>query len=185
MQLAIIHAQFEIIHPFLDGNGRLGRILIPLFLYEKKLLKYPSLYVSEFFEKNREEYYRKLREISDKDAWDNWIKYFLKAITNQANINTKRAKKVVKLSDEMKFSIQNVTKSRNSMQIQDFLFTKIMFETPDFTANSGVSKPHAARLLRSLLEKGIIKTISPSKGRRPAIYGFTSLIEIIESEQVS
>ena len=73
VQLSVIHAQFEIIHPFLDGNGRLGRILIPLFLKEKKLLKYPSLYVSEYFEKNREEYYKKLRNITEMGKWNEWI----------------------------------------------------------------------------------------------------------------
>lgn len=183
VQLAIIHAQFEIIHPFLDGNGRLGRILIPLFLYEKRLLKYPALYVSEFFEKNREDYYQKLRHISENNAWTEWLEYFLLAITKQAEINTQRAKQVARLYEEMKSTIQSVTKARNAVQIQDFLFTKIMFETPDFTTYSTLSKPHAARVIKNLLTHNIIKTISPSKGRRPAIYGFSRLMEIIESEQ--
>lgn len=185
VQLAIIHAQFEIIHPFLDGNGRLGRILIPLFLYEKRLLKYPALYVSEFFEKNREDYYKKLRNITESNAWTQWIEYFLLAIVKQAEINTQRAKQVSKLYEEMKSTIQSVTKTRNAIEIQDFLFKKIMFETPDFTKHSSLSKPHAARVLKNLLENGIVNTISPSKGRRPAIYGFTRLMEIIESEQIN
>ena len=185
VQLAIIHAQFEIIHPFLDGNGRLGRILIPLFLYEKRLLKYPALYVSEFFEKNRGDYYKKLRNITESNAWTQWIEYFLMAIVEQAEINTQRAKQVAKLYEEMKSTIQSVTKTRNAIDIQDFLFKKIMFETPDFTKNASLSKPHAARVLKNLLKNGIVNTISPSKGRRPAIYGFTRLMEIIESEQIN
>ena len=185
VQLAIIHAQFEIIHPFLDGNGRLGRILIPLFLYEKRLLKYPALYVSEFFEKNREDYYQKLYHITESDRWTQWIEYFLLAIVKQAELNIQRAKQVTKLYEEMKSTIQNVTKTRNAIEIQDFLFKKIMFETPDFTKNASLSKPHAARVLKNLLKNGIVNTISPSKGRRPAIYGFTRLMEIIESEQIN
>ena len=184
VQLAIIHAQFEIIHPFLDGNGRLGRILIPLFLYEKRLLKYPALYVSEFFEKSREDYYQKLRHITESNTWTQWIEYFLLAIVKQAEINTQRAKQVAKLYEEMKSTIQNVTKTRNAIEIQDFLFKKIMFETPDFTKNASLSKPHAARVLKNLLKNGIVNTISPSKGRRPAIYGFTRLMEIIERELI-
>ncbi len=180
VQLAVIHAQFEIIHPFLDGNGRLGRILIPLFLYEKKLLKYPSLYVSEFFEQDRQKYYRKLRDISNKQAWNEWVIYFLEAITDQAVKNTTRAKHVANLYNELKIEIQEISKSRNAIQIQDFLFSKIMFETPDFTRASGLSKPHAARVLKNLLEHKVVKTISSASGRRPAIYAFTALMEIIE-----
>ncbi|WP_457575783.1 Fic family protein [Desulfomarina sp.] len=185
VQLAVIHAQFEIIHPFLDGNGRLGRILIPLFLYEKRLLKYPALYVSEFFEKNRDDYYQKLRHITESNAWTQWIEYFLLAIARQAEINTQRAKQVAKLYEEMKSTIQTVTKTRSAIEIQDFLFTKIMFETPDFTQHASLSKPHAARVLKNLLKNGVVKIITPSKGRRPAIYGFTRLMEIIESEQIN
>ena len=185
VQLAIIHAQFEIIHPFLDGNGRVGRIIIPLFLKEKDLLKYPSLYVSEYFEKNRKNYYQKLRRITDNNEWNNWIEYFLFAVIAQAEANTKRAKQVVTLYEELKNIIHQVTKTKASIQIQDFLFSKIMFQTPDFTKASGLSKPHAARVLKRLMQQDIVKIISPAKGRRPAIYGFAGLMKIIESEQVN
>jgi Fic family protein len=151
VQLAVLHAQFEIIHPFLDGNGRLGRMLIPLFLKEKQLLQYPALYVSEYFEIKRSEYYQKLRNITEDGEWGGWIEYFLLAVETQAAINTKRAKRVVELYDELKKNIQQVTKTKNSIQIQDFLFSKIMFQTPDFTKAAGLSKPHAARVLKNLL----------------------------------
>lgn len=185
VQLAIIHAQFEIIHPFLDGNGRIGRIIIPLFLKEKGLLKYPSLYLSEYFEKNRSNYYQRLRNITDNNEWNNWIEYFLFAVIAQAEANTKRAKQVANLYEELKNTIQQVTKTKASIQIQDFLFSKIMFQTPDFTKASGLSKPHAARILKKLMQQDIVKLISPAKGRRPAIYGFAGLMNIIENEQVN
>jgi Fic family protein len=184
VQLAVIHAQFEIIHPFLDGNGRVGRIIIPLFLKEKGLLRYPSLYVSEFFEKNRKKYYQHLRNITEKGDWNNWIKYFLSAITSQAKTNTQRAKQVSNLYEELKYTIQQATKTKASIQIQDFLFSKIVFQTPDFTIASGLSKPHAARVLKNLMKHDIVKIISPAKGRSPAIYGFAGLMEIIESEHL-
>ena len=179
VQLAVIHAQFEIVHPFLDGNGRIGRIFIPLFLYEKKLLKYPSLYMSEFFEENRKDYYSRLRAITDDNKWNEWINYFLGAIINQTELNTQRAKQITQLYGEMKNIIREVSKSRNAIQIQDFLFSKIMFETPDFTKSTKLSKPHAARIIRNLLEHKIIEIISHAKGRRPAIYAFSPLMEII------
>ena len=183
VQLAIIHAQFEIIHPFLDGNGRVGRIIIPLFLKEKGLLKYPSLYVSEFFEKNRKEYYQKLRNITELGSWNEWIEYFLLAVTVQAKVNTERAKEVANLYEKMKETIQEVSKTKSSIRIQDFLFSKIMFQTPDFTKASGLSKPHAARVLKKLMQHNIVKMVSPARGRKPAVYGFAALMEIIESEQ--
>ncbi len=182
VQLAIIHAQFEIIHPFLDGNGRVGRIIIPLFLKEKGLLKYPSLYLSEFFEKNRNEYYQKLRDITEEGAWNDWIEYFLLAVTVQAEINAGRAKQVANLYEIMKDTIQKVARTKSSIRIQDFLFSKIMFQTPDFTKASGLSKPHAARVLKKLMKHNIVKMISPAKGRKPAVYSFACLMEIIESD---
>jgi len=180
VQLAIIHAQFEIIHPFLDGNGRIGRILIPLFLNEQKILKYPALYVSEFFEENRQNYYDNLRAISTAKAWNEWINYFLEAIISQAESNTKRAKGIVNLYEELKHIIQEITKSRNSLKIQDFLFSKLIFETPDFTESTGLSKPHAARVIKSLLDNHIINIVAPAQGRRPAMYSFLPLMEIIQ-----
>ncbi|MDA3917087.1 MAG: Fic family protein [Deltaproteobacteria bacterium] len=180
VQLAVIHAQFEIIHPFLDGNGRIGRILIPLFLYEQKILKYPVLYVSEFFEKNRQDYYDNLRAVSDKKAWYEWINYFLEAITSQAINNTNRAKSIIQLYEEMKYVIQEITKSRNSLKIQDFLFSKLFFETPDFTKSAELSKPHAAKVIKNLLENQIIDIVTPAQGRRPAMYSFKALMEIVK-----
>ncbi len=76
VQLAIIHAQFEMVHPFMDGNGRVGRMLIPLFLYFKNAISYPSFYLSEYLESHREEYYNALSEISKNNSWENWISFF-------------------------------------------------------------------------------------------------------------
>ncbi len=76
LQLAILHAQFEIIHPFLDGNGRIGRLLIPLFLYKKESISSPMFYLSSYLEKNRDEYYQRLRAITELGDWDSWIELF-------------------------------------------------------------------------------------------------------------
>ena len=86
VQLAVVHAQFEIVHPFLDGNGRIGRILIPLFLYEKRLLNRPMFYLSAYLEEHRDEYLDLLRALGQKpDSWNNWIAFFLRALDEQAN----------------------------------------------------------------------------------------------------
>ena len=88
VQLSVLHAQFEIIHPFLDGNGRIGRILIPLYLFEKGLLSRPVFYISAFLEQHREEYVQRLRKLNgDRAAWNEWVEFFLTAITSQAREN--------------------------------------------------------------------------------------------------
>ena len=102
-----------------------------------------------FVKKNRKEYKSNLWAILNENAWNQWINYFLKAIISQAKLNTKRAKQVPRLYDEMKKVIHEISQSRSAMQIQDFLFSKIMFETPDFTRSSDLSKPHAARIIRN------------------------------------
>ncbi|MBC8414096.1 Fic family protein, partial [bacterium] len=84
LQTAVVHAQFELLHPFKDGNGRIGRILIPLFLYQKKKLSKPMFYLSAYMEAHREEYYARLQSISREGDWDGWIAFFLTAITEQA-----------------------------------------------------------------------------------------------------
>ena len=87
VQLAIVHAEFESLHPFLDGNGRIGRILIPLFLYDRKLLHAPMFYLSEYLEANRQQYYDGLLAVSRDDDWTGWCVFFLRAIQKQAAEN--------------------------------------------------------------------------------------------------
>ncbi|MCP4722962.1 MAG: hypothetical protein GY860_26210 [Desulfobacteraceae bacterium] len=124
---------------------------------------------------NRQNYYDNLRAVSDKKAWYEWINYFLEAITSQAINNTKRAKRIIQLYEEMKHIIQDVHKSRNSLKMQDFLFSKLIFETPDFTESTELSKPHAAKVIKSVLENKIIGTVTPAQGRRPAMYSIKPL----------
>lgn len=180
VQLAIIHAQFELIHPFLDGNGRIGRILIPIFLFDRKLLNSPVFYISAFFEKNRDEYYSRLLAISEENDWNGWIKYFLQAISHQAKDNIGRVKDIRKLYDEMKMVISQLTHSRFSIQVLDFLFHRPVFSSSVFISHSKIPKPSAARILKSLTDKSIIIQAVPSKGRKPAIYVFPGLLSIVQ-----
>jgi Fic family protein len=90
IQLVVIHAEFVALHPFLDGNGRLGRMLVPLFLWQSGLISQPMFYISEYFEANRDEYYDKLLDVSVNDSWSQWYEFFLNAVINQAKMNTKK-----------------------------------------------------------------------------------------------
>ncbi len=97
VQVAVVHAQFELIHPFKDGNGRIGRLFIPLFLYQKRVLASPMFYLSEYLEAHRELYYVRLQGISRDGDWTSWIEFFLDAITQQAHANTERVREILAL----------------------------------------------------------------------------------------
>jgi len=179
VQAAILHAQFEILHPFVDGNGRIGRILIPLYLYSKNILHQPMFYISAFLEEHREEYYDRLKAISDVDDWESWIKFFLTAVNTQARRNTEKAQNILHLYQSMKQQIVESTHSQYALQALDSLFNLGIFTTTDFQKNSGIPKPTTARMISTLRDEKIIDTIEEASGRKPAIYIFRSLIDII------
>ena len=110
VHLAIVKAQFGIIHPFLDGNGRLGRMLIPLFLFDKKLLSSPMFYLSAYLEANREIYYTRLQAVSQQQDWNGWIQFFLTAIVKQAAINIDKVRGILSLYGDMKTRMLKTTR---------------------------------------------------------------------------
>jgi Fic family protein len=179
VQTAIIHAQFEILHPFIDGNGRIGRILIPLYLYTKNILHQPMFYVSAYMEENREEYYARLKDISDHDEWEEWIRFFLKAVDTQARRNTEKAQKILNLYNSLKLRIVESTHSQYALPALDSLFNLVIFTSSDFQKNSGIPKPSNARIIATLRNENMINTLEESSGRKPAIYIFQSLINIV------
>jgi len=185
VQLAILHAQFEIIHPFKDGNGRLGRMLIPLFLYQKGILQRPVFYLSEYLEENDGEYRDRLLAITDKGDWQGWIEFFLRALHQQADRNTERAKSILNLYDEMKSLFVDATRSQFALPALDAFFSKPIMNATDFIKISGVDNRGTANgLLRALLENELIAILRTGSGRRPAIYAFPSLLNIAEGRDV-
>lgn len=180
VQLAIVKAQFELIHPFLDGNGRIGRMLIPLFLYEKKILSQPMFYLSAYLERNRQQYYHALNAISEKDDWNGWISFFLTAVTEQAKENTLKAKAILDLYEKMKQKVPAITRSQYAIQAIDTLFDRPLFKSADFIRHSGIPKDSAFRILSELKKAGIIRTLREGKGRRAAIWAFHRVLEITE-----
>jgi len=177
VQLAVIHAQFELIHPFLDGNGRIGRILIPLFLYEKKLLSNPVFYMSEYMESHREEYYVRLNDISQGNMWNEWIGFFLTAFIEQAKRNIQKAEMIHSLYAKTKLDIHGI-RTIHELPILDALFQMPIFNSSKFIQYIGIPRPSAQRILKILKEKGIITELRKGGGRKPAIYAFESLLNI-------
>ncbi len=181
VQLAIIHAQFEIIHPFGDGNGRIGRILIPLFLYEKKILNSPMFYISAYFENNRDEYYHHLKEITDKGNWQDWILFFLKALIKQGENSTRKAQEILKTYDTMKLEFPKIIRSQYSLQAIDFLFSFPIFDSKIFRQSSGIPKASANRIIGKLQQNKVITQLESASGRSAAFYIFDKLFNIVES----
>jgi len=177
VQLAVIHAQFEMIHPFMDGNGRVGRMLLPLFLYFKKAISYPSFYLSEYLESHRDEYYTSLLDISQNNNWEGWISFFLQAVIEQSKKNIEKAEKIISLYEYKKQRITELTKSQFSIKILDALFVMPIFQSQDFIKFSKIPKASAFRYI-GILEKNNV--ISSNKKRKNKLYFFNKLLDIVK-----
>ena len=134
VQLAIIHAEFEAIHPFLDGNGRTGCMFVPLFMFSTKLISIPMFYISDFFEANRDEYYERLMAISRDGDWSGWCTFFLHAVTQQAQENQYKATQILNLYDTKKSQIIGLTHSQYAIHALYYIFIHPIFKASDFTS---------------------------------------------------
>ncbi|MFK5949973.1 MAG: Fic/DOC family N-terminal domain-containing protein [Methylococcales bacterium] len=184
VQAAIVHAQFELIHPFKDGNGRIGRLMIPLFLYNKGRLSSPMFYLSQYLEQHRDEYYARLRAISQNNDWTGWVEFFLRAVIEQANQNGNTLKQIMSLYETTKIQITELTRSPHSAQLVDALFDKPIFKTADIAQRSNIPKPTLHKLINILLEEGLLDTVRVASGRRPAILTFAELLNTLERKQL-
>jgi len=184
VQLGIVHAEFESLHPFLDGNGRIGRMLIPLFLFERKLLREPMFYLSEYLEANRQEYYDRLLAVSRDDDWTGWCEYFLTAVTRQARQNETKAHAILELYQRRKEWIIDETRSPYAIRALDFVFKTPIFNVPDFVRSAGIPERSARRVLRVLSKRRLVKSIRTSTGRQGAAFVFSELLNITEGREV-
>lgn len=188
LQTAVVHAQFELLHPFKDGNGRIGRILIPLFLYQKRALSQPMFYLSEYLESHRDEYYQRLKAISVEGDWNGWIAFFLQAIVTQAAQNSTRVSAIQALYEEMKLAIQAATHSQYTVHVLDAIFNKPIFRSSDLAQQLlqefGIHEKTTPGLLRQMKDAGILRELQPGSGRRPATLCFPRLINLAEGHEV-
>ena len=186
VQLAIIHAQFEILHPFLDGNGRLGRMIIPLFLYEKKLLSHPEFYISAYLEEHRDEYVQRLRAICDEStAWDKWLEFFLKTLAEQAKANGNKARAIIQLYERLKIQVMESTNSKYGVLLLDQMFKQPVFQSNIFDRISGMpSKQSILVMLNKLKKIKMLEVLREGSGRRPQVLALAELINVCEGHEV-
>ena len=180
VQLAIVHAEFEAIHPFLDGNGRIGRLIIPLFLYNHGLLSRPNFYLSEYLEANRSEYYDRMLAVSRDDDWSGWVAFFLRGIIAQADANTKKAQAILTLHQEKRDAVVEITHSQYAVRALDWIFQRPLFKTPDFIESAQIPAATARKLVRDFRDHGILRELVAASGRAPATLVFSELLNIAE-----
>ena len=180
VQLAVVHAEFEALHPFLDGNGRIGRMLVPLFMAEKGVIQAPVFYISDYLNKNREEYYERLLAVSRDGDWNGWCRFFLRAVRLQAETNLNKANEILLLYRDMKARVAEITHSSHGIAAFDWIFARPVFRSSDFVQSSSVPKPTAARLIRQLLASGVIEELHPGRGPISALYRFPALMQIVD-----
>ena len=180
IQLAILHAEFEAIHPFLDGNGRLGRLIVPLFLFSRGLLERPNFYLSGYLESHSDEYYDRLLAISRDGDWTGWCGFFLRALIAQAETNQQRVGSILALYQERKEWIAAQTHSQYAVRALDWMFKRPIFRSSDFRDAADIPAPTATRILRVCRDNGILRELRPGSGRRAAVMCFPELLNIAE-----
>jgi len=180
VQLAVLHAEFEAIHPFLDGNGRLGRLIVPLFLFSEGLLTRPNFYLSEYLESHRDEYYDRLLAISRDGDWTGWCEFFLRGLITQAETNQTKATAILDLYRVRKDWIADVTHSQYAVRALDWMFSRPIFKSSDFVESADIPRPTATRILRIVRDNGLLREVRPAAGRRAAVFAFSELLNLAE-----
>ena len=160
VQAAVVHHQFEAIHPFGDGNGRVGRLLVLLFLAERGLLPQPLLYLSAYFEQTRSTYYDLLLRVSTHGDWDAWLRYFLQGVRAQASDAADLADRLLALHARYREELQRSRITANALALVDQLFINPIVSASSIQRALGVSAPTARATIRALEERGIVREIT-------------------------
>lgn len=179
IKTALMHLEFEALHPFQDGNGRIGRMLITLLLWSSGTISEPHFYVSGYMEEHKDEYIDTMRNVSENNNWEAWCIFFLNAIEKQAIRNLEIAERIKNLYEDMKPVFSDALSSKWSVNALDYIFTNPIFRNNRFTSKSGIPGPTAARFTRILLDKELLRTLEESSGRRPALYAFEPLLKLV------
>ncbi|MBW8876973.1 MAG: Fic family protein [Acidobacteria bacterium] len=173
---ALIHYQFEAIHPFLDGNGRVGRLLIILFLLERKVLPSPLLYLSAFFEATRRDYYALLRGITEAGEWEAWIEYFLNGVSRQTEDVLSRASRINSLLDQWRLAVAGA--SPTAPELVALLGENPYWTIPGISTRLGVAYTTAQRAAKRLVDVAVLTPLTDAKRNR--VYCAQAILEILE-----
>ncbi len=172
IKVGLAHAQFETIHPFLDGNGRTGRLLITFLLCEQNILQRPLLYISYYFKKYRSEYYDRLQAVRDSGNWEGWLKFFLRGVYEVAQEAAATARKIVNLKEEHRQLVLNAMgrRSGNAIALLESLYFRPIFTVEHAEAITNLSYPNANTLIKDLIDIGLLQEITGQKRNRAFSY---------------
>lgn len=171
LKIGLVHYQFETIHPFLDGNGRVGRLLIPLYLVSKGILQKPILYLSDFFEKNRKLYYDNLTLVREKNDLNQWFKFFLVGIIQTAESGIATFDKILQLQKSTEIQLQTLgSRAANAKKVVDYLYKRPIINAEKISEITGISMPTAYKLIVDLERLEILKEITGGQRGRTYVY---------------
>ena len=171
IRAALIHYQFETIHPFLDGNGRIGRLLITLFLMEKKVLSTPALYISYFLKKNRIEYYDRMNEVRSKGNYEQWIKFFLEAVYESAKDAVETIDKLTSLHDNYCRKIKDLgRRAKNAMRVFEYLEANPIIEIQKTARELDIAFNTISSIVKDLIGIGVLEQTSTQSRNRTFVY---------------
>lgn len=181
VKIAMIHAQFETIHPFLDGNGRMGRLLITFWLCQQNILTKPLLYLSFYFKKNRAEYYDRLMAVRKNGDWENWIKFFLRGIAEVSDETTESARAILKIKEDATNALYKKDGTNSNYQrLLNYLFEQPFIKRSDVEQYLDVSNPTAGSILEVFCQMNILVDCTPDKARNK-MYAFGKYLDILNS----
>ena len=171
IRAGLIHYQFETIHPFLDGNGRIGRLLITLFLMEQKVLTTPALYISYFLKKNRIEYYDRMSEVRLKGNYEQWIKFFLEAVYESAKDAVETIDKLTALHDKNCAKITNLgRRAKNGMRVFEYLESNPIIEIKKTSQELDIAFNTISSVIKDLINIGVLEQTSTQSRNRTFVY---------------
>ena len=177
VRVAVIHAQFETIHPFLDGNGRIGRILIPLYLYEVDLIDSPNLFISEILEKDKHKYYRLLNGTRiEENGWNDWIKFFLESVDKQVQKNINLIEEIDQLYENDLEEMMKLINSTNVVDLLNGMFQKPIFNVKTISSLTGIADATCRRYLSIIEEEKVIFSDNKKRNRKYYYYNLLDLI---------
>jgi Fic family protein len=177
IRAAISHYQFETIHPFLDGNGRIGRLLIPLYLISHGLLAKPSLYLSDFFERNRASYYDALMQVRVSNDLIHWVRFFLNGVAQTASKGRVTFQQILALRQRAELQILELGKrAPNARQALNVLYRRPMLTAADLERELNLSHPTVNALLRDFMRLGLVKEVTGAARNR--LYVFESYLDL-------
>lgn len=181
IQAALLHYQFETIHPFLDGNGRVGRLLITLFLMEKKVLNSPALYISYYLKKNRIEYYDRMSEVRNKNNYEQWIKFFLNAIKESAEESIETIKKLSELHDKNIKRIDAMGRAaKNTQTIFSYLEQNPIIDIGKTAEELNLAFSTVSLAVNRLVDVGIL--IQTNNANRNRVFSYEDYLEILRKD---